>query len=234
MGAVTALMRPRSLLAELQLLSLAEVRMGEVGARSLAQAFLAGGGASIAELYLGGCDLREDAATIADAMVASGVPKLQVIELEKNRMGPVAGRALARLLGSGQATQLIELKLNGNSFGDQVGVAFAEALVASISKGTPLQKLWLNSNELRDETCKAMAQALRQLDHRAPLVRVHLEGNYFSEAACKVMAQALCDGAFPSGRYVGIPWPPGGESAEMVRQIRDVRPNILNIHAALN
>ena len=234
MGAVTALMRPRSLLAELQLLSLAEVRMGEVGARSLAQAFLAGGGASIAELYLGGCDLREDAATIADAMVASGVPKLQVIELEKNRMGPVAGRALARLLGSGQATQLIELKLNGNSFGDQVGVALAEALVASISKGTPLQKLWLDSNELRDETCKAMAQALRQLDHRAPLVRVHLEGNYFSEAACKVMAQALCDGAFPSGRYVGIPWPPGGESAEMVRQIRDVRPNILNIHAALN
>ena len=115
-------------------------------------------------------------------------------------------------------------------------MALAEALVASISKGTPLQNLWLNSNKLGDETCKAMAQALRQLDQRAPLVRVHLDGNtnYFSEAACKVMAQALCDGAFPSGRYVGIPWPPGGESAEMVRQIRDARPNILSIHAALD
>ena len=229
-------MRPRSLLAELQLLSLASVRMGEVGARSLAQAFLAGGGVSIAELYLGGCDLGEGAAAIADAMVASGVPKLRLIELERNRMGPVAGRALARLLGSGQATQLVELKVNDNSLGDQVGVALAEALVASISKGTPLQNLWLDSNELRDETCKAMAQALRQLDQRAPLVRVHLDGNtnHFSEAACKVMAQALCDGAFPSGRYVGIPWPPGGESAEMVRQVRDMRPNILSIHAALN
>ena len=227
-------MRPHSLLAELQLLSLCSVRMGEVGARSLAQAFRAGGGVSLVELYLGGCDLGEGAAAIADAMVVSGVPKLQLIELEKNRMGPVAGRALARLLESGQATQLVEFKVNGNSLGDQVGVLLAESLAASISKGTPLQKLWLNSNELRDETCKAMAKALRQLDHRAPLSLVHLDGNYFSEAACKVMAQALCDGAFPSGRYVGISWPPGGESAEMVRQIRDVRPTILSIYAALN
>jgi Ran GTPase-activating protein (RanGAP) involved in mRNA processing and transport len=233
-GAVAALMRPRSLLEELQLLSLGSVRIGEVGARSLAQAFVAGGGVSIAELYLGECDLGEGAAALADAMRTSGVPKLRLLELERNRMGPVAGRALARLLGSGQAAQLVQLKLNGNCLGDEAGAAFADALVVSASAGTPLQDLWLDRNELRDETCEAMAQALRQLDHRAPLARLHLDGNYFSEAACKVMAQALCDGAFPSGRYVGIPWPPGGESAEMVRQIREVRPNILSIYASLS
>ncbi|EOD38884.1 hypothetical protein EMIHUDRAFT_223995 [Emiliania huxleyi CCMP1516] len=103
-----------------------------------------------------------EAAQLAEVLASGAAPRLERLELQRNKIGDEGCKALAAALGKeGAAPRLETLSLGENKIGDEGCKALAAAL-GKEGAAPRLKELYLFCNEIGDEGCKALAAALKE------------------------------------------------------------------------
>ncbi|EOD22570.1 hypothetical protein EMIHUDRAFT_469610 [Emiliania huxleyi CCMP1516] len=165
-------------------------QVGDEGCKALAAALGKEGAVPrLKNLYLRDNQIGDEGCkALAAALGKEGaVPRLKNLYLRDNQIGDEGCKALAAALGKGAAPRLVRLSLPENKIGDEGCKALAAALKEGAAPslktllvdGQPaelaalfeeqeeraaprLEELWLNSNKIGDEGCKALAAALKE------------------------------------------------------------------------
>lgn len=133
--------------------------MREAQAAVLAGALAAGGLPALEELNLDDNLLQDvGVARLADALGSGAGARLRVLGLENNEVGEEGARALARMLRAGRVMELREINLEGNPLGG--GCA---ALVSALADGCAprLENLDLEDTGLDEPAARALAAGIR-------------------------------------------------------------------------
>lgn len=119
---------------------------------------------------------------VCDALV-EGVPKLEVLDISGNDLGPEGAKGLARLLAVGR---LVEVRAEDNEFGNSGAVRIAKG----VAKSATLKKLDISGSEIRSRGAIALATAAAKV---SSLVSLLLDRNSISEDAITEMEALLED-----------------------------------------
>lgn len=133
--------------------------MREAQAAVLAGALAAGGLPALETLYLSDNLLRDAGASrVADALGSGAGARLRELGLDNNEVGEEGARALARMLRAGRVMELREINLEGNPLGG--GCA---ALVSALADGCAprLEFLSLVGTGLDEPAARALAAGIR-------------------------------------------------------------------------
>ena len=106
--------------------------------------------------------------------------------------------------------QAVQLDFRGLQWSDAQGVALVGALRAAHERGglQQLEKLWLRSNRMGDETAAALASLL-EAGAMPKLTGLFLGSNQIGEAGMAALASAVRGGALPSCKEIGLGGNPG-------------------------
>jgi hypothetical protein len=126
--------------------------IGPEGAAVLAQAF-AGANTNVRSLSLEWNMIGNGIGPLAEAIALN--PKLEVLDLRNNRIGPEGAEAIARLLETNKG--LIKLDLRWN----EIGSAGANALLAAFRVNRSLKQLDLAGNKIPEGLMAQLESAVR-------------------------------------------------------------------------
>ena len=117
----------------------------------------------------------------------------------------VYDKAFAKEMGQAVWLSFADLK-----WSDAQGVALVGALRAAHARGglQQLEKLFLNGNQMGDETAAALA-ALLEAGAMPKLKKLYLHGNQIGEAGMAALASAVRGGALPSCAVFSLDGNPG-------------------------
>ncbi|KXZ53740.1 hypothetical protein GPECTOR_6g657 [Gonium pectorale] len=132
------------------------------------------------------------------------------LSLRANRLSPLSGPTLERLLGF--APRLQQLNLAANSLGNDGAIALSRCLPACPA----LQELDVRSNGIGDPGVIALAGALQRV-HTIELFT--LWGNNFGPGACRAMAEALVSPTLRRLRTDVRPYVVDGEPALALQEV---------------
>ena len=106
--------------------------------------------------------------------------------------------------------QAVKLDFGYLGWSDAQGVALVGALRAAHERGglQQLEMLWLETNQMGDETAAALASLL-EAGAMPKLKMLHLRGNRIGEAGMAALASAIRGGALPSCKTIYLDNNPG-------------------------
>lgn len=119
---------------------------------------------------------------LCDALV-EGAPKLEVLDISANGMGPEGSKGLARLLKVGR---LVDVRAEDNELGNKGAVQIAKG----ITRSATLKMLNLSGGEIRSRGAIALATAASQISSLESIV---LDGNTICDDAVSEMEALLKD-----------------------------------------
>jgi hypothetical protein len=188
----------KSSLATDEVLHIADQKVDDADCAALSAAIRLISSGNMKQIYLSNNDIG-DAGCTDISRAAAKLPNFEVLYLARNHISDAGVRDIAHALAG---TDIWQLVLTENQFGDAGAIAIAEKVASDPSAFARLRWLFLDSSRIGDEGIDALSKAMVVGLHG--IERLALQNCQFTNAGLASLADAIEHGALPHCEFLYV------------------------------